>query len=93
MFHTVGHGEPPRSPATAPAPCRDTGNTHSDAAPPTYILRLDGVIGGGIATFSGQGVTLEILADGSARLFETLAVGRPAAPDPAFGTLWDLDTT
>lgn len=64
------------------------GNTNADGAPPAYILRLDGVFGGGIATFNEQGVTLEILPDGSARLFGTVSVARPA-----FGTLWDLDTT
>jgi hypothetical protein len=69
------------------------GNTNANAAPPNYILRLDGVFGGGIATFNDQGVTMEILANGSARLFGTVAVGRPGAPDPAFGSLWDLDTT
>lgn len=71
----------------------EAGNTNANAAPPTYILRLDGVFGGGIATFNAQDVTMEILADGSARLFGTVAVGRPGAPDLAFGTPWDLDTT
>ena len=69
------------------------GNTNANAAPPSYILRLDGVFGGGIATFNEHGVAMEILANGSARLFGTVAVGKPGAPDPAFGSLWDLDTT